>query len=313
MSRRRTRLLSTSDCSVSGSASATCSAASSVQPPANTRSARKSRCSCSSEQLVAPLDRGPQRLLARIGVAAALEQVEPLRRAARGAGSGVKTTVSARPRARAPSGSCRAARRAPRPWPSAPGARRRPQHGRRTAPPPRRSASGGHRVRPLAVRAQPLAARDERPSARRRRSGETPSPPARAADARHCRAGRAAASLEPLAEDVDQSAARLLLHVERVRDGARDERGIVERRERDPEDPVLEAVTRLGRRLERQPRLARSRRGRSASPAAPPRSEAAPTTSAELALAAEERLAGARQVRAIERLQRREARPAPSW
>ena len=75
---KRTRLFSTSDCSVSRSAPATSSAASSVQPPAKTESARKRRCSSSGREVVAPRDRRPERLLPRIGVAAALQQVEAL-------------------------------------------------------------------------------------------------------------------------------------------------------------------------------------------------------------------------------------------
>ena len=43
---------------------------SSVQPPRKTASRAKSRCSSLVEQLVAPLDRRAQRLLARVGVAA---------------------------------------------------------------------------------------------------------------------------------------------------------------------------------------------------------------------------------------------------
>ncbi len=56
--------MSTSDCSVSRSASQTSSAASSVQPPAKTESRANRRCSSRREQLVAPLDRRPQRPLA---------------------------------------------------------------------------------------------------------------------------------------------------------------------------------------------------------------------------------------------------------
>ena len=75
---KRRRLFSTSDCSVSRSASATSSAASSVHPPAKTESARNRRCSSAREEVVRPLDRRAQRLLAGLGVPAALEQVEPL-------------------------------------------------------------------------------------------------------------------------------------------------------------------------------------------------------------------------------------------
>ena len=60
----RIRLLSTSDCSVSRSASATFSAASSVQPPAKTARRANRCCSSCVEELVAPLDRRPQGALA---------------------------------------------------------------------------------------------------------------------------------------------------------------------------------------------------------------------------------------------------------
>ena len=73
--------MSSSDWSVSGSASQTASADSYVQPPAKTERARKSALLGLVEQVVRPLDRGAQRLLARIGVAAGLEEVEPLREA----------------------------------------------------------------------------------------------------------------------------------------------------------------------------------------------------------------------------------------
>ncbi len=53
------------------------SAASSVQPPAKTASRAKSRCSSGLQEVVRPLDRRAQRLLSRLGVAAASEQVEP--------------------------------------------------------------------------------------------------------------------------------------------------------------------------------------------------------------------------------------------
>ena len=66
---------------MSGSASATCSAASYVQPPAKTERRAKSACSSSLREVVRPLDRRSQRLLAGIGVALALEQVETLREA----------------------------------------------------------------------------------------------------------------------------------------------------------------------------------------------------------------------------------------
>ena len=64
---------------MSGSASATSSAAPYVHPPTKTASRRKSRCSISVREVVAPFDRRPQRPLARIGIATALQQVEALR------------------------------------------------------------------------------------------------------------------------------------------------------------------------------------------------------------------------------------------
>ena len=76
-SRTRTRLLSTSDWSVSRSASQTSSADSRVQPPGRPRGGRTALLLL-GEQVVAPLDRRPQRLLAWVDAAAGLEQVEPL-------------------------------------------------------------------------------------------------------------------------------------------------------------------------------------------------------------------------------------------
>ena len=64
---------------MSRSASQTVSAASRVQPPAKTVSLCEELLLLVAEELVAPFDRRPQRLLARLGVAAALEQIEPLR------------------------------------------------------------------------------------------------------------------------------------------------------------------------------------------------------------------------------------------
>ena len=57
---------------------ATSSAASSVQPPAKTERRANELLLSGGEQVVAPLDRRPQRPLAGIGVAAALEEVEAL-------------------------------------------------------------------------------------------------------------------------------------------------------------------------------------------------------------------------------------------
>ena len=72
---RRRRLLSSSDSSESRSG-ADASAASSVQPP-RTPTAGRRALRLGREQVVAPLDRRPQRLLAWVGVAARLQQVEP--------------------------------------------------------------------------------------------------------------------------------------------------------------------------------------------------------------------------------------------
>ena len=63
---------------MSRSASATSSAASSVQPPAKTESARKTRCSSSDEEVVAPGDGRPECLLAGVGVSAAFQQIEAI-------------------------------------------------------------------------------------------------------------------------------------------------------------------------------------------------------------------------------------------
>ena len=71
--RRRTRLLSMRDASVSRSASHTSSADSSEQPLPKTASRAKSPCSRAVEKVVRPLDRGAERGLARIRVASGRE------------------------------------------------------------------------------------------------------------------------------------------------------------------------------------------------------------------------------------------------
>ena len=152
---KRSRLFSTSDCRVSRSASADLLGSFEGAAAGEDGERAKSRCSSVGEEVVAPLDRRPQRLLARIGVAAALEQVEPLRepledlRSARAPSCGRRR---ARPRA-AGSRDERRARRSRRSA-RAGSARRRAQ----TA-----SATGErrHLVLDLALHAQKLAARDE--------------------------------------------------------------------------------------------------------------------------------------------------------
>ncbi len=68
--------MSTSEASVSRSASQTASTASSVAPPANTGEAVAELALLGREEVVRPLDRGAQRLLARVGVAGRPEQIE---------------------------------------------------------------------------------------------------------------------------------------------------------------------------------------------------------------------------------------------
>ena len=86
---KRTRLLSTSDCSVSRSASQTASAASSVQPPRKTARRANSALLVLGQQLVAPVDRRPQRAAgAGSRPARRRQQVERCSRAARAAAPG---------------------------------------------------------------------------------------------------------------------------------------------------------------------------------------------------------------------------------
>ena len=78
---KRKRLFSTSDCSVSRSASHTSSAASSVQPPAKTARRANSSLLLGSEQVVAPVDGRAQRAAARGSASRPpVEQVEALRK-----------------------------------------------------------------------------------------------------------------------------------------------------------------------------------------------------------------------------------------
>ena len=155
-SQRRTRLLSTSDCSRSRSASRPSSAASSVQPPRKTRERGEQPLLLGVEQVVRPLDRRAQRLLARLGVAAARRRSSRLAEAleqllaSRGA-----TCARRRARARAAGrrGARRARRRARRARSPARAARARATKSRRAS----RPREHRHRVDVLALR--PAAAR----------------------------------------------------------------------------------------------------------------------------------------------------------
>ena len=111
-SRRRSRLLSSSDCSTSASAPATCSASRKLQAADEHAHPPKQRLLVGVEQVVAPGDRRAQRLLPCIHSTSCLEQVEPLgetveqlRRA--------EDDRRAPPRAPVPGAGCPAARTAP--------------------------------------------------------------------------------------------------------------------------------------------------------------------------------------------------------
>ncbi len=71
--------MSSSDWRVSGSASATCSADSRLQPPTKTLSRRNSACSSGVEQVMAPGDRCLEGRLPGIDAPAGPEEVKPLR------------------------------------------------------------------------------------------------------------------------------------------------------------------------------------------------------------------------------------------
>ena len=77
----RTRLFSTSDCRTSTSAPQHLLGRLEGAAPAEDREAREEPLLARREEVVRPFDRRAQRALARVGVAAALEQVEPLREA----------------------------------------------------------------------------------------------------------------------------------------------------------------------------------------------------------------------------------------
>ena len=85
------------------------SAASRVQPPRKTDKPGEETLLVRRQQVMAPLDRGSQRLLARIGIPPALEQVETLRTGARGSGPASGPLARRRP-ARSRAAGCRGPR-----------------------------------------------------------------------------------------------------------------------------------------------------------------------------------------------------------
>ena len=198
------------------------------------------------EEVVRPLDRRAQRLLARVGVAAALQQVEPLARAAPGSAR-VTSAFVARRRARRPAAGCRAAR-------TARGSRRSARSGpaRRTVRRPRARRGAAPRTRPHRRRA---AARATSPAARRfgqaRRSAES--------------VGGGVDHLLEVVEQQQQLAladvlGELVLGAQRLRDRLDHQRRVTQRRKPDPEDAGLELRDKRRRCLERKACLARAAR-----------------------------------------------------
>ena len=126
-----------------------------MQPPTKTEKRAKEPLLLGREQVVAPLDCGAQCLLAGIGVAAALQEVESLGEPLQDLLS-VRGLSCARPRARRRAAGRRGGRRA----------RRSPRlaragSARRRARRPRGEASGGTAYSTSPLNAQELAARDE--------------------------------------------------------------------------------------------------------------------------------------------------------
>ena len=284
---------------MSRSASATSSAASSVQPPAKTARRAKSCCSRRSEQVVAPLDRRPQRLLARVGVAAALEQVEPPREALEDLRRREHASP-ARRRARPPAAGCRAAGRARRS--SASGSSLRALAEQRDG---LRLGERRHRVLDLAPHAQQLAARHEqrRLGQRLERARRAPAPPR--SPARGCRA-RAAARARRCARRA-RPWRRASARSSRVTSAG--SRSVASA---DPEDAGLELGHERRRGLDGEPRLARAA-GPGQRDEAGAVLEQRAATSATSSLPADERARRPRQVRVRDRLERREALGSPSW
>ena len=288
------RLLSASDCRRSRSASQTRSAASIVQPPRKTESAASSFSLLGLEQLVRPLDRGAERLLAHLRVAAATQEVETvaeafeqlLGRQERRAGGGelererqvveacaevVEQLVRLEVRLRRP----------------------RPRH---EEPPRLRPLEHRHRVDVLALHAQPLPARHEHIGMRASRE-----------DGRHLRR-----SLHDMLKVVQQKQQPTPVDELRQRAAAAERTGgrrsdiggIGERSERHPPHAVRIRFRRLAGRVEREPRLPRPARARQREETGVVAREQLPHVG-ELVLAAEKRRRRDRQVRPVERLQRR--------
>ena len=150
---------------------------------------------------------------------------------------------------------------------------------------------------PLAVDVQRLAARHEHGQTRTR------------AD----RLGDAGGRVEQMLEVVEHEQQALVAHrrrqrvlrAERLSGGGLDERGIGERGERHPPDPAVVVVGGRRGRLQREPRLAAPARAGQRRPAGRRDAAAAPR-SVDLPLATEKRRRRNRQVRLVQRLQRRE-------
>jgi hypothetical protein len=112
----------------------------------------------------------------------------------------------------------------------------------------------------LPVEGQPLAARHEH--------GRTAGVAEPGDDVRDCRQQvlgvveqeQPPRAADPCDDRVEQRPARLLGHIERLRERHDGVRRIAQRRQRDPGDAVGERVGRGRRRLDREPRLARPAR-----------------------------------------------------
>ena len=198
------------------------------------------------EQVVAPVDRRPQRLLSRVGVPAALQQVEPLGealedlRAARAPSRGRRR---ARPRAGGRRGG-RRARRSPR---SA-----RAGSARRRARPPRTRRAAAPRTRPRPGRA---GARGSCTSRVRFGQAARSAESSGAASITCSRLSRSSSiSRSPMCSASPSFAPSVCAIV------SLDKRRVAQRGEADPEDARLVRGDERRRGLEREPGLARAAR-----------------------------------------------------
>jgi hypothetical protein len=110
---------------------------------------------------------------------------------------------------------------------------------------------------------------------------------------------------------VGEPATGLLLNLERLCDDGQEERGIANRRQRDPPQAVREALGRLRRRLEGEPRLPGAAGTREREQSRAFGGEKVDYL-AQLSLATQKTRRGYGEIRPVERLQRRKSAP-PSW